>query len=296
MRSLASTLRRVLAAHGLVLAEPRFHETRRRGCCGPTGSSGSLSNKIWCWDVTHFEYPRAKRAAFAIVDVVSRRWIDTLVSIERDLHPGPSQTSTERWRTEGLAELITPERVEQFAKDPTRPILLACSDNGPQMTSTATRDLFAALAVAQRHRRPRTPTDLAWIESLFGGAPSHKPRTPTSKRSATRPRWRRRTSNAARRRLQPNPACTPASATSPPTTSTPAEANTIRASGAPRAYGEPAATAPRLPSPQRHNNNPQATDMSWFISKPTSAVFSRHRSPVAARSPRSPRSGKHRRS
>ena len=105
---------------------------------------------------------------------MSRRWIDTLVSIE--------ETSTQvrvifdrALAAEGLAELITPERVEQFAKDPTRPILLACSDNGPQMTSTATRDLFAALAVAQRHRRPRTPTDQAWIESLFGHLKAENP-------------------------------------------------------------------------------------------------------------------------
>ena len=78
-------------------------------------------NKIWCWDVTHF--PRARRAAFAIVDVVSRRWIDTLVSIE--------ETSTQvrvifdrALATEGLAELITPERVEQFRKgpDPAHPV------------------------------------------------------------------------------------------------------------------------------------------------------------------------------
>ncbi len=32
------------------------------------------------WDVTHFT--RARRVCFAIVDVVSRKWIDTLVSVE----------------------------------------------------------------------------------------------------------------------------------------------------------------------------------------------------------------------
>ena len=166
----ASTLRRTLAAHGLVLAEPPPRDPAPR-VLWPDWLKWE-PNKIWCWDVTHF--PRARRAAFAIVDVVSRRWIDTLVSIE--------ETSTQvrvifdrALATEGLAELITPERVKQFAKDPTRPILLACSDNGPQMTSTATRDLFAALAVAQRHRRPRTPTDQAWIESLFGHLKAENP-------------------------------------------------------------------------------------------------------------------------
>ena len=119
-------------------------------------------------------FPRARRVAFAIVDVVSRRWIDTLVSIE--------ETSTQvrvifdsALAAEGLTELITPERVELFEQDPTQPILLACSDNGPQMTSKATREFFAALAVAQRLGRPRTPTDQAWIESLFGHVKAENP-------------------------------------------------------------------------------------------------------------------------
>ena len=43
------------------------------------------------------------------------------------------------------------------------------------MTSNATCDLFAALAVAQRLGRPRTPTDQAWIESLFGHTKAENP-------------------------------------------------------------------------------------------------------------------------
>ena len=157
----ASTLRRVLAAQGLILPEPPARDPAPR-VLWPDRLRWE-PNKIWCWDVTHF--PRARRVAFAIVDVVSRRWIDTLVSTE--------ETSTQvrvifdrALAAEGLTELITPERVEQFTKDPTQPILLACSDNGPQMTSTATRDLFAALAVAQRLGRPRTPTGvlaMVWV-------------------------------------------------------------------------------------------------------------------------------------
>ena len=121
----ASTLRRTLAAHGLVLAEPPPRDPAPR-VLWPDWLQWE-PNKIWCWDVTHF--PRARRAAFAIVDVVSRRWIDTLVSIE--------ETSTQvrvifdrALATEGLAELITPERVEQFAKDPTRPILGSVPPSG----------------------------------------------------------------------------------------------------------------------------------------------------------------------
>ena len=144
----ASTLRRVLAAQGLILPESPTRDPAPRAQW-PDWLVWA-PNKIWCWDVTHF--PRARRAAFAIVDVVSRRWIDTLVSTE--------ETSTQvrvlfdqALAAEGLTELITPERVELFEHDPTEPILLACSDNGPQMTSKATRDLFAGT----RHRpAPRT--------------------------------------------------------------------------------------------------------------------------------------------
>jgi transposase InsO family protein len=158
-----STFRRVLAAHGLVLPAPPVRD--------PTPKPGWpdwlewAPNRIWCWDATHF--PRARRVAFAIIDVVSRRWIDTLVSVE--------ETSTQvqvlfdqALIAEGLADLLTPERLELDRDDPARPILLACSDNGPQMTSHATREFLAGLAIAQRLGRPHTPADQAWIESLFG--------------------------------------------------------------------------------------------------------------------------------
>src|SRR5664280_1260535 len=48
------------------------------------------------------------------------------------------------------------------------PLLLAVSDNGPQMRSHTTREFMAAVAIAQHFGRPHTPTDQAWIETLFG--------------------------------------------------------------------------------------------------------------------------------
>ena len=228
----ASTLRRVLAAQGLILPEPPARDPAPR-VLWPDWLVWE-PNKIWCWDVTHF--PRARRAAFAIVDVVSRRWIDTLVSVE--------ETSTQvrvlfdqALAAEGLTELITPERVELFEQDPTEPILLACSDNGPQMTSKATRDLFAGLAVAQRLGRPRTPTDQAWIESLFGHVKAENPHLEAIRDPAalqTELRRARRDYNQTRLHA--------GIATSPPTTSTPDEA-TPSAKRAPRAYGEPTNSA-----------------------------------------------------
>ena len=240
----ASTLRRVLAAQGLILPEAPARDPAPR-VLWPDWLVWA-PNKIWCWDATHF--PRARRVAFAIVDVVSRRWIDTLVSIE--------ETSTQvrvifdrALAAEGLTELITPERVELFEQDPTEPILLACSDNGPQMTSKATREFFAALAVAQRLGRPRTPTDQAWIESLFGHV---KAENPQLEASATRPPSRP-SCDAPAATTTPS-ASTPASDMSPPTTSTPAAANRS-AKSAPRAR----AHQQRLDYHRlnHHHNNPQ---------------------------------------
>ncbi len=66
--------------------------------------------------------PPCEEGPLAIVDVVSRRWIDTLVSIEET----SSQVAVIFDRAliaEGLAELITPERIELPIDDPARPIL-----------------------------------------------------------------------------------------------------------------------------------------------------------------------------
>ena len=59
-------------------------------------------------------------------------------------------------------------RVDLTTDDERRPILLAVSDNGPQMTSGSTREFMALCAIAQHFGRPATPTDQAWIESLNG--------------------------------------------------------------------------------------------------------------------------------
>jgi putative transposase len=48
------------------------------------------------------------------------------------------------------------------------PVMIAMSDNGPQMRSHSTKEFMAACAIMQRFGRPGTPTDQAWIESLFG--------------------------------------------------------------------------------------------------------------------------------
>ena len=47
-------------------------------------------------------------------------------------------------------------------------MLLAVSDNGPQMTSKATSVFMAGARIAQHFGRPGTPNDQAWVESFFG--------------------------------------------------------------------------------------------------------------------------------
>jgi putative transposase len=78
---------------------------------------------------------------------------------------------TEALIAEGLMDRVTARRdgmADPTVDDPGRPILLAVSDNGPQMTSGSTREFMAMCAIAQHFGRPGTPTDQAWIESLFG--------------------------------------------------------------------------------------------------------------------------------
>ena len=166
-----ATVRRVLAAQGLVLKRPRrVIRSERR----PFPEWADYrKNSIYIYDVTHFAgYP--KHAVFAVMDLVTRKWITELVSIE--------ETSTQvqvvfmdALESEGVLELVE-ARQDAAPPDPLSlhadvdvlpPVLLAVSDNGPQMTSTDTRAFMAMCAIAQHFGRPGTPTDQAWIESLF---------------------------------------------------------------------------------------------------------------------------------
>ena len=150
-----ATVWRILCRHHLILDPPPVRQPAPRP--GWPDWLEWAPNRVWCWDATHF--PRAKRAAFAIVDVVSRKWIATVVTAEE------SSTQVQLLFAEALdAEGLV------AGPDPGRdhPLLLAMSDNGGPMISHATREFFAALAIAQRLGRPGTPADQAWIESLFG--------------------------------------------------------------------------------------------------------------------------------
>ena len=128
-------------------------------------------NRIWIWDASHFA--RAKRVAYAIVDVVTRYWIGYLLTSE--------QTSTQVQLLFAKAledqELLGPDgrlvaSVDQpplaVIDEPDElPVLVAWSDNGTEMTAIDTRQFMAIMAITQHHGRPGTPTDQAHIESFF---------------------------------------------------------------------------------------------------------------------------------
>jgi len=126
-------------------------------------------NSIWIYDTTHF--PAAGMAVLIIEDLVSRKWLTEVVSVE--------ETSTQvevgftaAPQAEGLLETADDGhddgRIDLDVDDESRPVLLAVSDNGPQMKSGSTREFMALCAIAQHFGRPGTPTDQSWIESLNG--------------------------------------------------------------------------------------------------------------------------------
>jgi transposase InsO family protein len=126
-------------------------------------------NSIWIYDTTHF--PAAKMAVLIIEDLVSRKWLTEVASVE-ETSVQVELGFTDALERERLLERVDARhgdgRIDLTIDDETRPILLAVSDNGPQMTSGSTREFLALCAIAQHFGRPHTPTDQAWIESLNG--------------------------------------------------------------------------------------------------------------------------------
>ncbi|MHB1800065.1 MAG: integrase core domain-containing protein [Actinomycetes bacterium] len=89
---------------------------------------------------------------------------------------------TDALAAEGLLELAMARAdglVDPSVDDEARPILLAVSDNGPQMSSGSTREFMAMCAIAQHFGRPGTPTDQAWIESFNGHLKAEYPHLET---------------------------------------------------------------------------------------------------------------------
>ncbi len=161
-----SSVRRVLAAQGLHLYPPARPGSSIRQ---PFPEWVEYRpNQLWIYDTTHF--PRARSALTVIEDLVSRKWIADILSSE-ETSTQVEIVFTDALVAEGLMTLVEARAdtaVDPSVDDERRPILLAVSDNGPQMTSGSTREFMALCAIAQHFGRPGTPTDQAWIESFNG--------------------------------------------------------------------------------------------------------------------------------
>jgi hypothetical protein len=121
----------------------------------------------------------------AVLDMVSRKWLATVCSAE-ETSTQVEVAFTAALDTEALLDDIDHidavdsaalrqalacgdrDAVEAVVADGQLPLLLAVSDNGPQMRSHSTREFLAGVHIAQHFGRPHTPTDQAWIETLFG--------------------------------------------------------------------------------------------------------------------------------
>lgn len=173
-----STVDRVLARRGLSLKNesrpgrshkqpwPEWTQWRR--------------HQLWCWDMSQFEKCEAAKYAYGIIDIVTRKWITTIL--------GPEATSTQvkvlflkALAAEGLLTDELLKRLEdlddcaiELAEDEV-PLLLAVSDNGTEMKSRETRKFLAACSIAQHFGRRSTPTDQAWIETLWGHVKHENP-------------------------------------------------------------------------------------------------------------------------
>jgi putative transposase len=168
-----ATVRRVLLAEGLgVRPLPRPARSVRQSFPDWVEYKPGM---LWIFDTTHFT--RAKTAVTVIEDLVSRKWLCEVVSTE-ETSVQVQAAFCEALEAEGLMGQVAARldgTLDLAHDDPTRPILLAMSDNGPQMTSGSTREFMALCAIHQHFGRPGTPTDQAWIESLFGHVKAEYP-------------------------------------------------------------------------------------------------------------------------
>ena len=164
-----STVWRVLVAAGIVLPAAAAREPRAKT---PWPEWAELTpGVIWIYDFTHFR--ASKRCAVAVLDVVSRLWLSTVVSAEES-STQVEVAFTDALVTDGKADLLDDGLLDELHagivpdNDERVPVLLAISDNGPQMTSKATAVFMAGARIAQHFGRPSTPNDQAWVESFFG--------------------------------------------------------------------------------------------------------------------------------
>lgn len=166
-----STVDRVLTRHGLALRGGK-RPARSEKTPWPDWADWRR-NQLWVWDMSQFERCAASKYAYGIIDLVTRKWIATILA--------PEATSTQvrvlfvtALDAEGLYDDTLAERLAELddtapdTGDDRLPLLVAISDNGTEMRSRDTRKFMAACSIAQHFGRRSTPTDQAWIETLWG--------------------------------------------------------------------------------------------------------------------------------
>jgi putative transposase len=171
-----STVWRVLVAAGVILPAGPAREPRAKT---PWPDWAELvPGVIFIYDFTHFR--ASKRCAVAVLDVVSRLWLSTCVSAEES-STQVEVAFTDALITDGKGYLLDAQLLDELHagvvpdNDERLPVLLAISDNGPQMTSKATAVFMAGARIAQHFGRPSTPNDQAWVESFFGHLKGENP-------------------------------------------------------------------------------------------------------------------------
>ena len=174
--------------------------------------------QVWGHDFTAFR--RAGRDVLAILDLVSRKWVTTVVVVhQRGESEHVQAVYVRALESEGLlteieARMVAPNSSEQL------PVLLAVSDGGPQMVSGTTGSSWPSTlspcTSAGLVCPPTRPTSNRSSDTQKGnGHIWNRSETPLS----CKPHWKRSGSNTTRSDS------TPGSATSHPTTNTNREEN-----------------------------------------------------------------------
>ena len=174
-----STVLRVLTAAGMHL--PGLPAVREKRPKTPWPDWVELiPGQIYIYDFTHFTGLRSW-CAIAVVDVVSRYWLSTVLAPEETwvqvetAFIAALEADGKGWLLEDttLAQELASGHLPD--NDDRVPVLLAVSDNGPQMRSAKTAQFMAIFRIAQHFGRPGTPNDQAWIESFFGHLKTEHP-------------------------------------------------------------------------------------------------------------------------
>ena len=112
-------------------------------------------NQVWSWDLTYIPFFGLFLYFTAILDVYSRKIVGWKLSFNATVEQ-VKQAWDQALANEGLLDLDT------------GPIsLTALSDHGSQMKAKSMAQFFKDLGISQLFARYQTPTDNAWIRSLF---------------------------------------------------------------------------------------------------------------------------------